>query len=344
MLAEAGLKVLIVERNNYLGGGFWIGGYLMNKVTVREPADKVLDELGVPHKAVMPGLHVADGPHACSKLIAAACDAGVKFANMTMVDDVIVREDDRVAGVVINWTPVNALPRSITCVDPVAIEARVVIDATGHDAVVAQLLAKQGMVEIAGTGAMWVESSEDAVVEHTGRIHPGLVVIGMAVSTVFGLPRMGAHVRRDAAFRRARRQVRPLHARLGKNPNPPSRRSARRRPGFPQRQPFNSADRRRALRRPRELFLCSPPPGLSGKNSAFGTRRRAPGNWFYPIAAPPGLFPGGQQLPPHRPGGEGFMYNGTRSVCKCIVSARGIATRRARAISVGVSGLFSPAR
>ena len=33
-----------------------------------------LEELGVPHKEVEPGLFVADGPHACSKLIAAACD------------------------------------------------------------------------------------------------------------------------------------------------------------------------------------------------------------------------------------------------------------------------------
>jgi thiamine thiazole synthase len=190
-LAERGLKVLIVERNNYLGGGFWIGGYLMNKVTVRSPADSVLDELGVPHKLAKAGLHVADGPHACSKLIAAACEAGVKFANMTSVEDVIVRGDRRLAGVVINWSPVNALPRSITCVDPVAIEARVVVDATGHDAVVAKLLATQGLVDIAGTGAMWVDNAEDAVVEHTGQIYPGLVVIGMAVATVFGLPRMG---------------------------------------------------------------------------------------------------------------------------------------------------------
>jgi len=191
VLAQKGLKVLIVERNNYLGGGFWIGGYLMNKVTVREPGDKVLDELGVPHTLVSEGLHVADGPHACSKLIAAACDAGVKFANMTTVDDVVLREGKRVAGVVINWTPVSSLPREITCVDPVAMEAKAVVDATGHDAVVARTLADRGVIELPGCAPMWVQRSEDAVVEHTGEIHPGLVAIGMAVSTIFGLPRMG---------------------------------------------------------------------------------------------------------------------------------------------------------
>ncbi|MBI2909850.1 MAG: thiazole biosynthesis protein [Chloroflexi bacterium] len=190
-LARNGFKVLICERNNYLGGGFWIGGYLMNKVTLRAPAEKHLAELGVPYEEAVPGLYVADGPHACSKLIAAACDAGVKFCNLTMFDDVVLREGNRVAGAVINWTPISAMPREITCVDPVAIESRLVIDATGHDAVVVKKLESRGLIHTVGFGAMWVEKSEDLVVEHTGEAHPGLVVCGMAVSTLYGLPRMG---------------------------------------------------------------------------------------------------------------------------------------------------------
>jgi len=188
--AGKGEKTLIIESNNYLGGGFWIGGYLMNKVTFRAPSQEILDEIGVPYKEVEEGLYVADGPHACSKLIAAACDAGVKVLNMTQFDDVVIKEG-RVCGVVINWTPVSALPRSITCVDPVGIGSKLVIDATGHDAVVVRSLEKRGLVDIKGFGPMWVEKSEDAVVEHTKEVYPGLIVAGMAVATTFGLPRMG---------------------------------------------------------------------------------------------------------------------------------------------------------
>jgi len=189
-LAEKGVKTLIIESNNYLGGGFWIGGYLMNKLTVREPGQRILDEIGVPYKKVKDGLYVADGPHACSKLIASALDAGAKVINMTKFDDVVIRED-RVGGVVINWTPVSALPRAITCVDPVAIESKLVIDATGHDAVVVKSLEEHGLVDTAGFQGMWVEKAEDAIVKHTQEVYPGLLVTGMAVATTYGSPRMG---------------------------------------------------------------------------------------------------------------------------------------------------------
>jgi thiamine thiazole synthase len=190
-LALKGVKTLIVERNNYLGGGFWVGGYLMNTITIRAPGQKILDELGIPYKQYKENLFVSVGPHACSKLISEACAAGVNIQNMTSFDDVVIRENNRVSGVVINWTPVSAMPREITCVDPVALESKLVMDSTGHDACVVNKLVERNILKVPGFGPMWVERSEDLVVEHTGEVHPGLIATGMAVSTTYGLPRMG---------------------------------------------------------------------------------------------------------------------------------------------------------
>jgi thiamine thiazole synthase len=190
-LALKDVKVLIVERNNYLGGGFWVGGYLMNTITIRSPGEIILDELGIPYKEFKPNLFVTTGPHACSKLISEACAAGVNIINMTSFDDIVIRENNRISGVVINWTPVSALPREITCVDPIALESKLVMDSTGHDACVVNKLVERKILEIPGFGPMWVDRSEDLVVEHTGEVHPGLIATGMAVSTTYGLPRMG---------------------------------------------------------------------------------------------------------------------------------------------------------
>ena len=190
-LAENDVKVLIIERNNYLGGGFWVGGYFMNKLTLRAPAQMVLDELGVPYEMASEGLYVADAPHACSKLIAAACSAGAKSLTLTLLEDIILPPGKRVAGVVVNWSPIVHLPEEVSALDPIPLEARIVIDATGHDASVVRKLEQRGLMKMAGEGALCIEESEDAIVEHTGEVYPGLIAAGMAVAPIYGLPRMG---------------------------------------------------------------------------------------------------------------------------------------------------------
>ncbi len=190
--AELGHKTVMIERNIYGGGGMWQGGYLMPKNTVRAPAHKILEECGVRLKEMEEGLYVCDSFEMVSRMLASACDAGAKLLNSTNVEDLILK-DDHVEGVVIQWYPVQQMPKFITCMDPIAIRSKVVIDATGHDSVLVRRLSEQrsGIPVPKGCGSLWVDEAEKQTVELTHEIYPGLIVAGMSATSTYGAPRMG---------------------------------------------------------------------------------------------------------------------------------------------------------
>ncbi|NOY85205.1 MAG: thiazole biosynthesis protein [Nitrospirae bacterium] len=192
-LAKSGLNVVIVEQMNHLGGGFWNGGYLMNKATIAHPAEKILEELGVPCKKITDDMSIVDPPHATGKLVGAAYDAGVKVLNMTKVVDLVIRgEGNHVEGVVVNWYPLEVMNHDLAHVDPIALESKILVDATGHDAVALQILSKRGLYDkVPGNGAMWVERSEEMVMKKTGEAYANVFMVGLSVAATYGSPRMG---------------------------------------------------------------------------------------------------------------------------------------------------------
>lgn len=193
-LATMGFRTLLIEQSLALGGGFWSGGYLMNKATICEPANEILEEIGVPCKKIKEceGMYMVDPPHATGGLIAAAYKAGAKIMNLTRVVDLILRHDGLLEGIVVNSTTVEMAGHDMIHVDPIALESQIVVDATGHDAVLVELLHKRNRYnKVPGNGAMWVARSEEEVMERTGEVYPNCFVIGLAVAAVYGTPRMG---------------------------------------------------------------------------------------------------------------------------------------------------------
>lgn len=190
--AEMGLKTVMIERNLYAGGGMWQGGYLMPKNTVGAPANEILKECGVNLKDMGNGVYVCDSFEMVSKMLACACNAGAKLLNSTNVDDIILK-DDHIEGVVIQWFPAKHMPSFMTCMDPIAIRSKVVIDATGHDSILVKRLSEQrsGIPVPKGCGSLWVDEAEKQTVDLTHEIYPGLIVAGMSATSTYGAPRMG---------------------------------------------------------------------------------------------------------------------------------------------------------
>lgn len=193
-LAKAKVNVALFERKLSVGGGMWGGGMLFNEIVIQQEAKRIIDEFGISAEKFQEGYYTADAVEAVSSLCAAACRAGARVFNGISVEDLMVREG-MVVGLVINWTAVELANLHV---DPLAVRAKFIVDATGHPAEVVQVLQRKNRVnfqtpsgKFQGERSLWAEAAERSTVENTGEIYPGLYVAGMAVNATLGGYRMG---------------------------------------------------------------------------------------------------------------------------------------------------------
>jgi thiamine thiazole synthase len=193
-LADAGLRVALFESKLSIGGGIWGGGMMFNEIVVQDDAVEILDDFGIKHRAYQDGYHTADAVQTAAALAYHASISGLTILNAVRVEDVLFSED-RVGGVVALWSAAIAAGLHV---DPLSFQAKVVIDATGHDADVTRTTVRKAGInlrtstgDVVGESCMWAEKGERSVVENTGEIYPGLYVAGMAAAAVHGSCRMG---------------------------------------------------------------------------------------------------------------------------------------------------------
>ena len=190
-LAEAGKKVCVFERKVSPGGGMWGGGMSFPVIVVHEEGKNILEEVGVKCEE-RDGYFIADSVEATAKLVAGAVDAGATIFNSITVEDVMAK-DGKICGIVINWTGVLAAGMHV---DPLSLEAKAVIDGTGHPSEICRIVEKKAGLKtpsgrIEGEKFMMAEEGERKTVENTDEVYPGLYTTGMASNAVMGAPRMG---------------------------------------------------------------------------------------------------------------------------------------------------------
>ncbi len=194
-LAKAGAKTVVFEKQLRVGGGMPGGGMMFNRIVVQEEGKKLLDEFDVATKEYENDYYIADSLEAVSTICSRTIKAGARIFNLICIEDVMVREEDRVTGLVLNW---SAVPLAGLHVDPLVMRAKMVIDATGHACEICQIVVNKLGAKlrtkagrIMGEKPMWAEMGERQIIENTQEVYPGLIVAGMAANAVFGAPRMG---------------------------------------------------------------------------------------------------------------------------------------------------------
>ncbi|MBM4433467.1 MAG: thiazole biosynthesis protein, partial [Chloroflexi bacterium] len=163
-LAKAGFKTVIFEKQLRVGGGMPGGGMMFNHIVVQEEGKRLLDEFGVQNKEYKKGYYIADSLEAISTICSLAIKAGVKIFNLISVEDVMIRENDRITGLVLNWSAVSLAGLHV---DPLAMRSKLVIDATGHSSEVCQIVVNKIGAKlrtktggVVGEKSMWAEKGE----------------------------------------------------------------------------------------------------------------------------------------------------------------------------------------
>ncbi len=196
LLAEEGHNVAIFERHLYIGGGIWGGGMLFPRIVIEEQAAPLIEEVGVKLREWQDGTVIADAVESATKMTAAAIDAGARVFVGIEVEDVVVDDNNRVHGVVINWSAVRAADWHV---DPFGIHAEVVIDSTGHPCELSRLVEARvpgarldsDFEVVPGEASMNAAAGEASLLSDTREIYPGLIVTGMAASAIAKSYRMG---------------------------------------------------------------------------------------------------------------------------------------------------------
>lgn len=123
--ARPDLKIAIVEASVSPGGGCWLGGQLFSAMVLRKPAQKFLEDIGVPFEDEGNYVVVKHAALFMSTLMSKVLMMpNVKLFNATCVEDLITRPAPelqsgvRIVGVVTNWTLVTLHHDDHSCMDP----------------------------------------------------------------------------------------------------------------------------------------------------------------------------------------------------------------------------------
>lgn len=197
-LGKAGIKAVIFESKLAPGGGMWGGGMMFNEIVIQDDALYIAEEIGITYRPKGDGYYTVDSVEATSTIASSCVKAGTVIFNLVRVIDVLFREESgqtRVAGLVLNWSPVENLGLHV---DPLGIKASYVVDGTGHPADICRIVTRKmnerlntKTGDVVGELPLWAERGEQFTVANTGEVFPGLYVAGMAANNAFGGPRMG---------------------------------------------------------------------------------------------------------------------------------------------------------